>query len=371
MYDVKYLFSMICYFITHHYLIQPFMIPTSSMEKTLLVGDFILVSKIHYGLRMPITPISIPFIHNKIIGNVRSYISWIHWPYYRIPSIQPIQRNDLVVFNLPTDKKNNMIDRKENYIKRCMGLPGDIVQIQKGICFVNHKKEKGFLTQEKSYIVQTHNSPLNEKFLKSKMDIEEINFIKKIKNNYFYQIMLTRTNAIRIQKIFKNIFCIKKQIDPIYFKENSIYNNTYPKWNRDFFGPLYIPKKGDTIQWNSKNIDVYKHILLYEHPDNHQKHYKLKNNYYFMIGDNRDNSYDSRYWGLVPEDHILGKPIFIWMSIDWIRNHPLNLFSWKIRWERVMKSMNKESNSLSLFFLFIFCNMFYFSCIHQNHQNDS
>ncbi|WP_341655606.1 signal peptidase I [Blattabacterium cuenoti] len=361
--NIGILLAMIFSFITHTYIVQPFVIPTSSMERTLLVGDFILVSKIHYGLRMPISPIYIPFTHNNIIGNIKSYISIFQWPYFRFSSIQSVQRNDIVVFNFPKDHNHKIIDRKDHYIKRCVGLPGDLISIKKGILFVNHKKERSFLEKQQAYFIKTENIPLNVEYLEKKMDVKDIEYIGERNNEHFYQIMLNEKKAVDIKNLFENIIFIKKYILPIHFKEHYIFPNHFD-WNRDFFGPLHIPKKGEFLKLNSKNIHIYNEILNYEKVEKidivSKKYYKVKKNYYFMMGDNRHNSSDSRYWGFVPEDHIVGKPIFIWMSIDWDRKSPINIFSWKFRWDRIMKTIDGKHSYLSLFFLFSFVYIIYF-----------
>ncbi|WP_185859974.1 signal peptidase I [Blattabacterium cuenoti] len=363
------LFAMILSFLTHTYIVQPFAIPTSSMEGSLLVGDFILVSKIHYGLRMPITPISIPFTHNTI-GRCKSYISFFQWPYLRLSSIQSIKRNDIVVFNFPKDLNHQVIDRKENYIKRCVGLPGDLISIKNGILFVNKKQEQEKVStyqinKQQVYLIKTKNIPLNIEFLKENMDIEDVDLIGEKNDEYFYQIMLTEKKAIQIRNLFENIVYIKKYLLPRDFSEHSIFPSHFG-WNRDFFGPLYIPKKGDIIKLNSKNIHIYYDIIVYEGNKirkerscfviNNKKnnYYQVQRNYYFMMGDNRHNSSDSRYWGFVPEDHIVGKPIFIWMSIDWDRKNPLNFFNWKFRLDRIMTTVDGKNSYLSFFFIFLF-----------------
>ncbi|WP_185871163.1 signal peptidase I [Blattabacterium cuenoti] len=334
--------SLILSFIIHTYIIQPFVIPTSSMEKSLLVGDFILVSKIHYGLRMPISPICVPFFHNNILG-LKSYFN-IKFPYFRFHPINHIKRNDIVVFNFPKDDK--ILDRKDHYVKRCVGLPGDIIFIKKGVLFINHKKEKNFTNnKQQSYFIKTKNIPLNLEFLKEKMDIEDVEFFEEKNDEYFYQIILTKKRVTQIKKLFNNIIFIKKNIYPKEVKDPSIILSNNFGWNRDYFGPLYIPKKGDTIKINSKNIHLYNEISCYEGEKKvnlmNRKNYKVKKNYYFMIGDNRHNSFDSRYWGFVPEDHIVGKPLFIWMSIDWDRKNPMNIFHWKFRWNRIMTTIDR------------------------------
>jgi signal peptidase I len=362
--------AMILSFLTHTYIVQPFSIPTSSMEGTLLVGDFILVSKIHYGLRMPITPLSIPFTHNTILGKWKSYISF-QWPYFRLPPIKNIRRNDIVVFNFPKDVKHKVIDRKENYIKRCVGLPGDSIFIKNGIVFINHQKEKSSKEKQHGYLIKTKNIPLNIEFIKDHLDVEDVEFIEENNDEYLYQIMLTEKKAIQIKNLFDNIIFIKKYILPIHFKEESIFPNNLG-WNRDFFGPLLIPKKGDFIKLNSKNINIYYDLIVDEGNNiekkyfiNHKRnnYYRIKKNYYFMMGDNRDNSYDSRYWGFVPEDHIVGKPIFIWMSIDWNRENPLNFFNWKFRWNRMMTTINGKNSYLSFFFAFLFSYILFYKTI--------
>ncbi|WP_185869690.1 signal peptidase I [Blattabacterium cuenoti] len=349
------LLAVVLSFITHIYIVQPFVIPTSSMEKSLLVGDFILVSKIHYGLRMPMAPIFIPFMHNNIIGKIKSYISFFKYPYFRFSPIDFIQRNDIVVFNFPKDINHKIIDRKDNYIKRCVGLPGDLIYIKKGILFINHKKEKSFLEKQESFFIKTKNIPLNTEYLKNDMDIEDIDFFGEKNNEYYYQIMLTKKKAIEIKNLFDNIIYIKKNIFPFNFKEPSIFPNHF-NWNRDFFGPLHIPKKGELIELNFKNIHIYHEILSFEKIEkviyNSKKFFKIKKNYYFMMGDNRHNSYDSRYWGFVPEDHIVGKPLFIWMSIDWNRKNPLNFFNWKFRFNRIMTTIDGKNSYFIHFFIF-------------------
>ncbi len=358
-------FAIIFSFLIHNYVIQPYLIPTSSMEKTLLVGDFILVSKIHYGLRLPMTPLSIPFVHNTIFGFIKSYLP-IKWPYFRIQTAeqQLIKRNALIVFNYPKDEHHSIIDKKDNYIKRCVGLPGDIIYINNGILFINHQSDELYSKQlkykQQCYIIKTKYIPLNLNFIKENLSIKEIDIIGNKKNEYFYYAMLTKQNIFHIKQLCNNVFFIK----PICFTKQQIAEQSmYIPWNIDYFGPLYIPKKGDTIRLNLRNCYIYYDIIKYEQHNNIKINnvFKVRNNYYFMMGDNRHNSFDSRYWGLVPEDHIVGQPILIWMSIDWDRQNPLNLFKWKIRWIRIMKIIdyNHYYLSMSLIFLFI-CVLIYF-----------
>ncbi|WGH27462.1 MAG: signal peptidase I [Candidatus Bostrichicola ureolyticus] len=330
------LYSIMLVSFIHNYLFQPFIIPTPSMEPTLLVGDFIIASKFHYGLRLPITPISIPLTHNKILG-IPSYIKSIRLPYFRFPAIKKVYRNDIVIFNYPLD--NNVLDRKDFYIKRCVAIPNDVVKIHKGILYINEKPEKlQNINKEYSYIVKTI-LPINKKWL-SNQGIKYI-LVDKTNNIYTYNIIMNESK----EKLFNNVNTIK--LERINFKENF-----FPKelnWNSDFYGPIRVPKKGTIIYLTKKNIYTYKDIICkYEKNSLIEKNnnfyingiksskYKIKQNYYFVMGDNRNNSFDSRYWGFLPEDHIVGKPIFIFMSIDWDVINPLNIF----RINRIMKFFN-------------------------------
>ncbi len=329
----SYIIPIILALFLNSYLINIFFIPTSSMEKTILVGDFVLVNKINYGLRILKVP-SYLSIFNYYNNN---FLSLLRPSYFRIFKINKIKRNDIVVFNFPK-KYNNIFEKKDNYLKRCIGVPGDLISIINGVLFVNNKKEYNTSQKQQSYLITTINKPLDLGYLKNKMDLEEVNIFYKKKNIFHYKIMLTKKKVNYIKKIFKNIISIKPIIYPISLMENLIFNDC--SINRDFFGPLYIPKKGELIEITKKNYSIYKNILEYENikiiNKNLKKYYKVNNNYYFMMGDNRHNSYDSRYWGLVPEDNIIGKLSFIWMSIDWDQQDPFNFSYWKIRYNRLM-----------------------------------
>lgn len=289
-------FSIIFPFIINIYIIQPFVIPTPSMKDSLLVGDFLFVSKLHYGIRIPITQLSIPLIHNNFLG-IKSYISYLRLPYIRLPCFQQINHNDIIVFNFPNDLKKIPLDKKDYYLKRCIGLPGDILSIKNGLIYIN-----GILDN-------------------------------------------------KVQKIFK------KYILPKNLKEYNIYPEN-KLWNRDNYGPIYIPKKGDYLNINLENISFYKDLITkYENSslkikkkkifinNKVQSKYLVNKNYYFMLGDNRNNSLDSRYWGLIPYDHIVGKPLFIWLSI---------LFS-KIefvRWNRCFTIINSKSKKENKYYIY-------------------
>ncbi|XOD66553.1 MAG: signal peptidase I [Flavobacteriales bacterium Tduv] len=376
----------------HTYVIQPFTIPTPSMERTLLVGDFIFVSKIHYGLRIPITPIGIPFTHNTLpILNIKSYVDCVRLPYMRLPAIDTIKRNDIVVFNFPIDLTHTSPDRKDNYIKRCVAMPGNTLEIEEGELIVNGKPESFPENAEKQYgyIVKTSKVPLNLRYLQNEIGIKDIQIFEeegqksdsKDITTYTYQIMLTQANAETI-KSFENVISIQKNIFPKTFAENT----TFPKgskWNRDFYGPLRIPKKGDRIQLSEVNIETYRDIItryegnslkeregLFYINGQETSDYTIGQDYYFMMGDNRHNSLDSRYFGFVPENHIVGKPLLTWLSIDWDRNNPINIFKWKFRWNRIMTltNENKREKTSYLSYLLGVVGLYFFYSLVKNRK---
>lgn len=325
------------------FFIQPFIIPSSSMERTLLIGDFVFVSKLHYGLRIPITPLGVPIFQKTIpFLGVRSYLSKIHFFYKRLPILTKLKKGEIVVFNFPHDDKKTSFDRKDFYIKRCIALPGDRLEIKEGKLQINGIKENKIKKKQFSYIIRTKDIPLNKKFITKKYKFNDIFFLKnekKKQNIYLYNIFLTERYAKKLNTL--NTISITK-----YSFTKKDYN-IFPKkkkWNIDNYGPIYIPKKGDIIQISLNNINKYKDIIvsyegssLTKHGNflfingNESKRYSIKNNYYFLLGDNRHNSLDSRYWGFLPENHIIGKPIFLFFSIDWYREN-----KYKLRRNRIM-----------------------------------
>lgn len=357
------IFAIIFSSFIHTYFIQPFTIPTSSMEKTLLVGDFMFVNKIYYGLRLPITPIGIPLLHNTLFFfKIKSYINFIKLPYIRLPSIKNIERNDIVVFNYPKDLYHTAIDRKDNYIKRCVAIPGDILEIKNGLLIINNIKEVQnsiFKEKQYEYIIKSPFNLLNIEYFKNEIGIKNIQYIgyeiKNINNTknhiyYVYIINLTKIH-VNILKLKNEIISIKKNIFSKKLSEKLIYPKKI-KWNRDFYGPIFIPKKGYLIKLNNINYNIYYSLISFYEGNKIKKiknlfyinnilthNYIFKKNYYFMMGDNRHNSLDSRYFGFVPEDHIVGKPILTWLSIDWDLNNPMNIFKWKIRWKRIINNI--------------------------------
>ena len=419
-------FAVVIATIVHNYILQPFVIPTGSLEKTLRVGDFLLVSKFHYGARIPSTVISFPMVHDTIpILKTRSYIKKPQLPYIRIPGFQEIKNNDIVVFNWPADtvrkffvKEKGVIkprDKKSNYVKRAIGVPGDSLEIKDGIVYLNGQENKlperakplytykifskdgvsssklknldidGFIrkfiirnlsqesynslkanilsisnTNENEYLIYTDDQGIPIKKVRElNIDIREI-----IDNERELSLTFNDANKIRNSNEFDTIFrSIEKTnyINSVFFPGNKRFS-----WNNDQLGPIYIPKAGEKIKLTIDDLPLYKKIIRdYENNeveviDNNiyingeiSSNYTFKQDYYWMMGDNRYNSEDSRVWGFVPFDHVLGKPVFIWMSIDGLFN---GISNWKFRWDRVFTTIGfdgKPRSYLPHFIIFI------------------
>jgi signal peptidase I len=374
------LFAIVVATFVHTYFIQPFTIPTSSLEKTLLVGDFLFVSKVNYGARTPMTTVALPMVHDTIpLTKKKSYLTWPELPYFRIPGFQKVERNDIVVFNWPIDtvykfrdqsglRVDKPIDKKSNYVKRCVGVPGDQFEIKDGIVFVNGKElilPERARPQFSYKVALDGKTPIDFEYLLQDMDITDgAGFMDAEKRDTLFIAALTAANAERLQKI-PGITGVQKIIS------KEVESGIFPhinKWNRDNFGPIYIPQQGKTVALNLETLPFYKAIITdYEKNDlkvtgseiringKIATSYTFQQNYYWMMGDNRHNSEDSRYWGYVPENHIVGKPTFIWMSYD---SNAKGLK--KIRWERLFTTVSGEGQPQSYFKFFLMALVAYF-----------
>jgi signal peptidase I len=342
------LFAVIAATLIRTLFIEAYTIPTESMERSLLVGDFLFVSKVNYGARTPMTPIAFPFAHHTmpIIGT-KAYWDGIKLPYYRLPGLSNIKKGDVVVFNYPMEADSpyyRPVDKRENYIKRCQGTPGDTLSIVDAQVFVNGVANVSPPESQINYIVQTNGTEVNPKL------VEELH-ITPSSSPYNSDPTMTKASAEALKK-FSNITLVKPHIAP---KDSVEYDGqvfpgdkSHLKWNQDNYGPVIVPKKGWTVKLDSLTLPFYKRVItVYEGNKLDVKgndilingaktnSYTFKMNYYWMMGDNRHNSYDSRFWGFVPEDHIVGKALFVWMSWDDNAN-----FLNKIRWNRLFMGIH-------------------------------
>ena len=403
--------------VVHAYFMQPYIIPTGSLEKSLLVGDFLLVSKFHYGARTPQTVVSFPMVHDTIpLLKTRSYLKKPQLPYMRLPGLQQIKRNDIVVFSWPADTVRQFfkkeagvvkpVDKKSNYVKRCVAIPGDTLTIEDGIIYINGKESimpdrakpifghkaynaKGISARK---LINAGYDDLTRKFLITNISQPILDALRPhllmIANPdpSNYQVLtgskglpLNIVQQYRIQakellETQKSLFLTLKEAEELpnvvtldslkrninskrTYNDSYFPNNVRYNWNEDQFGPLVMPKKGATVQLNSKNVALYKKIISDYELNNLELSgddikingftadtYTFKQDYYWMMGDNRHRSEDSRFWGFVPEDHIVGKPVFIWMSIDGFMD---GLRNWKIRWERVFTTVGGSGKPVS------------------------
>jgi len=403
-------FALVAVYMINIFLFQNYKIPTSSLEKSLLVGDHLFVSKVSYGPRMPNTPIAFPLVQNTFpITNSKSYSSWPHWDFKRLAGFGDVKRDDIVVFNfpagdsvpfkvtnpdiynlsmeigvteaarnselLPTKPFNSAwernkyfrgigrriidnneasygevlyrpVDRRDNYVKRCVALPGDLFEIRSNQIYINGEKVINPEGLQHNYMVVTDGTTLNDRFF-DKIGVAKDDQMG-MSPNYFLPLTAAQLKQVQGFKFIKSVTVREMKPDSSglqTFPHSPDYN-----WSRDNYGPLKMPAAGETVALNTKNLVLYDRIITaYEGNSLEMKEgeifingkketsYTFKMNYYFMLGDNRHKSADSRFWGFVPEDHIVGKPILVWLSLDKDKGFPAS-----IRWDRFFKIVHKN-----------------------------
>ena len=352
-------FALVAVYFINVYIFQNYQIPTSSLEKTLRVGDFLCVNKMCYGARVPNTPLSMPLVQHTFPWGGKSYIEKPQWKYKRLKGWDKVEKGDIVVFNFPTgdtvctrmqnpdyytlchyDGKRTVenrkdvfgdivvrpVDRRENYVKRCVGTPGDSLQIIDNVIYIDGVKEPTHPYLQYNYIVKTDGHILGNSYL-TKLGISKED--RESNGNGIYRLPLTAAMKAELEK---NSHILSIEVEPEE-QGGDVYPLGNNHWTRDNYGPIYIPAKGDTVMITEDNFWIYKRIAdAYEFkPMKVGEPYIFEMDYYWMMGDNRHKSADSRYWGFVPEDHIVGRPMFVWLSIEkdnaWGKGH--------IRWNRL------------------------------------
>ena len=410
-------FAIIAATLVHTYFMQPFTIPTSSLEKSLLVGDYLFVSKFHYGARVPSTVIAAPMVHDSLpFTGTASYLKRPQLPYTRLPGLQKVKNNDIVCFNWPADSLATMwgdtsgkftykpVDKKTNYVKRSVGIAGDSLEMRNGYFYINGKKNVlPYRAKLQFYYTFECKEPIDQstypKFLldKERTGVYKIlseywtndkvqeaiklngNLTKIGSDSLYTEVaggvnpqfaqrlkMINVDNKININLTQEEVERLEKYPLTVSVKkinhapDNAIFPHVEKlKWSQDNFGPIYIPKKGATVKLDAESLPFYKQIIKnYEYNDvvingddifiNGEKadSYTFKQDYFYLIGDNRHNSLDARYWGYVPFDHVLGKPVMIWFS--WDANAPSFTAKLKsIRWDRLFTTVGGDGEPVS------------------------
>lgn len=423
-------FAIVAATLVHTYFIQPYVIPTGSLERTLRVGDFLFVSKFHYGARTPMTTVAAPMVHDTLpVLGVPSYLNKPQLPYFRLPGFTKVDRNDIVVFSWPADTVRRFfkretgvkkpIDKKSNYVKRCVGVPGDSLEVRDGYVFINGKQLElpGSAKPQFDYTIYSSKgvssrlleqigvTDFTRKYLSNALNQQQAQAVNQYLLGYDQGengelVLYTKSSGIPTLTIKKFGLSLREVTDrerlapltddmvAVLRSDSSIDSvvqkitlkgrrgtNLFPQspdynWNYSQLGAIYIPKKGTTVDLNLKTLPLYKKIIRdYELNtisvsgnqisinDEVANSYTFKQDYYWMMGDNRDHSEDSRAWGYVPENHIVGTPIFIWMSFD---NFTENITNWRPRWDRIFTTVNGDGEPQSYFKYFLILLVAYF-----------
>jgi signal peptidase I len=368
-------FAIVAATLIRTFVFEAYTIPTGSMEGSMLVNDYLFVSKLSYGPRIPMTPLAVPLVHNTMpLTGAKSYTEAVQWGYHRIPGFGHVERNDVVVFNYPAgdtvmaqrpaddyysalrseyngDREEmkarytiitRPVDKKENYIKRCVGMPGDVLEVKDAVLYINGQPATAFPHMKLWYIIR----PKGMVAVPTEINDIEIELVDQSLPNVYF---LENNQVAELQKT-PNLY----EITPYIFPKGMVTESgVFPhdtvnfKFNRDNFGPITLPKAGATVQLNPQNIALYRRVIRnYELNkldekdgkifinDKEATSYTFKMDYYWMMGDNRDNSLDSRYWGYVPADHVVGKAWFVWFS------YSKKGISDGIRWKRLFHSVH-------------------------------
>ena len=371
------IFALVLATLVHNWLIQPMIVPTGSMENTIKIGDALFVEKVSFGTRVPVTPLGIPF--SEFIKR-DAFIDKARLPYMRIPGFRDLKSNDIVVFNYPTDSVYSAIDRKDAYVKRLVGMPGETIEISNGILYVDGKKfqpkldalvqhaykvvskvqlDPKFLYEEFGLIPSDYGHPLNEE------------------GKFIYGFPGLTQGHVDAFKANSNILSVEPLLIPKGKKTERIksgnrIDSTYTifpvnkPWNEDQYGKLYIPKKGDVVDINKETLPQYINVIRkyenntlrvdsangkYDIYINDQKtnKYEIDQNYYFMMGDNRNQSLDARFFGYVPEDHIIGRPILIWANMNGMFEDAPKKFIWS----RFFTSINNDNPNKTSYGIYV------------------